>query len=96
MVSPSASKGLTGGYYGYETGKFLCLSLPSVADSATRLLLEGLGTPRKSQAACRSRYRGCVLYIVWHEQKHRAAVDKGVTSILSCPLHLKNELKTGA
>lgn len=84
------------GYYGYKTGEFVCFSFPSVADSATRLLLAGLGAPRKSQADCRSRYRGCVFCIVWHEQKHCAAVDKGVTSILSCPLHLKNELKNGA
>lgn len=33
MVSPSASEGLKGGYYGYGTGEFVCFSLPSVADS---------------------------------------------------------------
>lgn len=33
MICPSASKGLKGAYYGYETGEFVCSSLPSVADS---------------------------------------------------------------
>lgn len=32
MVSPSASKGLKGGYYACGTGEFVCFSLPSVAD----------------------------------------------------------------
>lgn len=71
----------------------MCFSLPSVADSggAQGWFWQVWGPPGRERQLAEVNTGD----IVRHEHKHCAAVDKGFTSVLSCHLHLKNELKNG-